>query len=164
MKDAAYSWWRQLAPRERRLISWGGTALLAALCYAYLWQPLSAERVKSRASLPQLRADTANMAAQAEEAARLRQNARAVPSGPALQAAIQQAMNEAGLDEKNVQIILLDEHRASIIIQPAAFESWTTLITRLQSEKNIRLESCNIEALAEAGMVQVRAVMGSGEK
>ncbi|PWB60176.1 MAG: hypothetical protein C3F18_00080 [Nitrosomonadales bacterium] len=159
MKETAYTWWRQLAPRERRLISWGGTALLAALCYAYLWQPLSAERVKSRASLPQLRADAANMAAQAEEAARLRQNARAVLSGPALQAAIQQAMNEAGLDEKNVQIILLDEHRASIIWRTISFDAWTALISQLQKAQRIRLESCNIESLPEAGLVRAQAVL-----
>lgn len=159
MKETAYTWWRQLAPRERRLISWGGAGLLAALCYAYLWQPLSAEHVKLRASLPQLRADAEIMTAQAEEATRLRQNARTALSGPALQAAILQAANEAGMDGKSVQITLLDGHRVNLGIQGVAFDSWASLTARLQSEKNIRLESCSIDAMPEAGMVRVQAVM-----
>lgn len=159
MKETAYTWWRQLAPRERRLISWGTTGLLAALTYAYLWQPLSAEHVKLRTSLPQMRADAANMAAQAEEATRLRKNAHAALSGPALQAAILKATNEAGMDEKSVKITLLDGHRVNLDIQGVAFDSWASLTSRLQSEKNIRLESCNIDAMPEAGMVRVQAVL-----
>lgn len=161
MKETAYSWWRQLAPRERRLISWGGAALLATLCYAYLWQPISTERLKLRASLPQLRADAADMVAEAKEVAKLRQNVRSNLSGPALQGAIQQAWEEAGMDGKNLQISLLDEHRANISIQEVAFDSWTTLIAGLQREKHVRLESCSIEALAEAGMIQVQAVLST---
>lgn len=161
MKETAYSWWRQRAPRERQLMSWGGAGLLAALCYAYLWQPLSTERLKLRASLPQLRADAAGMAAQAKEAEQLRQNVRSALSGPALQDAIQKAMNEAGINGERMQITLLDEHRANISIQKVAFDSWTTLTAGLQREKHVRLESCSIEALAEEGMVQVQAVMGT---
>lgn len=164
MKATATSWWQQLAPRERRLISWGGAGLLAALSYAYLWQPLSTERIKLRTSLPQLRADAAAMAAQAEEAASLRQNARPALSGPTLQAAIQQAMNEAGMDEKGVQITLLDEHRTNISIPRMAFENWVALTASLQSEKHIRIESCNIEALTEDDMVRVKAMMGIGPR
>ncbi len=159
MKESATSWWRQLAPRERRLIAWGGAVLLAALSYAYLWLPLDTERVKLRAGLPQMRADAALMSTQADEAASLRQNARPALSGPALQAAILQATSEAGVDEKSVQITLLDGHRANISIQGVAFDSWANLAARLQGEKNIRLESCSIEAMPEAGMVRVQAVM-----
>ncbi|MDP2962916.1 MAG: type II secretion system protein M [Sulfurimicrobium sp.] len=159
MKESATSWWRQLAPRERRLIAWGGGALLAALSYAYLWQPLNTERVKLRASLPQMRADAALMNIQAGEAANLRQNTHTPLSGPALQAAILQAMIEAGMDDKSVQITLLDGHRANLSIQGVAFDHWASVTARLQSEKNVRLESCSIEAMPEAGMVRLQAVM-----
>jgi general secretion pathway protein M len=164
MKETAKSWWRQLARRERLLIAWGGTGLLAALCYAYLWQPLNIERTRLRASLPQMRADAALMAAQAEEAAILRQDARPPLSGPALQAAIQQAGNEAGLDAKKMQIALLDEHRASISIESSDFDHWLSLTAQLQRDNHVRLESCSVEALAEAGMARVQAVMAAASK
>lgn len=159
MKATATSWWRQLAPRERRLIAWGGAGLLAALSYAYLWQPLSAERTKSRTSLPQLRADAATMAAQAEEAASLRKNARTALNAPSLQDAIQQAMNEAGMDGKSVRITLLDEHRANITWSSIPFDAWTALVAQLQKNQRIRLESCNIVPLPEAGYVRVHALL-----
>lgn len=71
MKETAYTWWRQRAPRERQLISWGGAGLLAALCYAYLWQPITVERHKLRATLPQPRENAAQMQRQAQETAQL---------------------------------------------------------------------------------------------
>lgn len=164
MKDAWKMHWQQLAPRERRVISWGGSILLAALLYAYLWQPLNAERHKLRASLPQLRASAAEMASQAQEAARLRQNAGVTPGGPALQAAIEQAASEAGTDKNTMQINLLDTNRASINIQKISFDNWTALAARLQGEKHVRLDSCAIEALTETGAVRVQAVVVTGAR
>lgn len=161
MKEIWQTRWQQLAPRERRVISLGGSILLAALLYAYLWQPLNTERHKLRASLPQLRANTAEMASQAQEAARLRQNTNAPLGNTTLQAAIQKIATEMGVDSQNLQITLLNENRASLNIPKIAFDRWVELAARLQSENLVRIESCKIEALKEGGMVQVQAVMAA---
>ena len=162
MKETAHSWWRQLAPRERRLISWGGAGLLAALCYAYLWQPITVERHKLRASLPQLRANAAQMQRQAQEIAQLKASITPAPRGEALKSAIYQAANEAGLDSKTLQANLLDESRANIALAAVSFDAWAVLVTNLQKNQRIRLESCTIEALPETGMASVRAVVTVG--
>jgi general secretion pathway protein M len=159
MKETAYSWWRQLAPRERRLISWGGTGLLAAVLYAYLWLPITVERHKLRANLPQLRANAAQMQRQAQEAAQLKASATPALRGEAIKSAIHQAANEAGLDSKTLQVNLLDEGRANIAWATVPFDAWTMLVANLQKNQGIRLESCTIEALPETGLVSVRAVV-----
>lgn len=159
MNDISTSWWRQLAPRERRFISWSGVSLLVALSYAYLWQPLSTERVKLRASLPQMRTDTAEMATEAAEAANLRQNARTAINSPSLQDTFRQFISESGIDVSGVQITQIDEQHINFSIQKAAFDSWATLVTRLQSEKRIRLESCSIEILPEKEVSRVQALL-----
>ena len=163
MKESMNAWWQQRAPRERQLISWGGIGLFTALSYAYLWQPLSTERIKLRTAQPALRAAAASMSAQAKEAASLRQKTGDALTGPALQAAIQQAANESGLDGKSLQITQPDEHHANISIPSTAFNNWIVLTERLQG-KQVRVESCSIETLAEPGMVRVRAVMSAGLK
>lgn len=162
MKETASSWWRQLAPRERQLISWGGAGLLAALCYAYLWQPITVERHKLRATLPQLRENAAQMHRQAQEAAQLKASVTPAPRGEAIKSAVYQAAKEAGLDSKTLQLNLLDEGRANIAWATVSFDAWTVLVANLQKNQGIRLESCTIEALPETGMASVRAVVTAG--
>lgn len=154
--------WQQLAPRERRVITWGVTVLLAALLYAYLWQPITVERNKLRATLPQLRENAAQMQRQAQEAARLKASVTPTPRGETIKPAIYQAAKEAGLDSKTLQVNTLDEGRADIALATASFDAWTVLVAILQKNQGIRLESCTIEALPEAGKVSVRAVVTAG--
>lgn len=161
MKETVTTWWLQLAPRERKLIIWSSSLLLAALGYAYLWQPITTERLKLRNSLLQLRVNAADMASQGAEASRLRQRAHSKLSGPDLQAAIHQIASEIEIADKNLQATLLDEHRINIIIHGAAFDNWLALASRMQSQNHVRVESCRIESMAEGGMVQIQAVMSS---
>lgn len=159
MNDISTSWWRQLAPRERQFISWSGVSLLVALSYAYLWQPLSTERDKLRSSLPQMRTDAAGMASEAAEAGNLRQHARTAINSPSLKDAFRQLINESGIDVSSVQITQLDEQHINFSTQKVTFDNWVTLVTRLQSEKRIRLESCSIEMLPEKEMSRVQALL-----
>lgn len=161
MKETAISWWRQLAPRERQLISWGATGLLAALCYAYLWQPITVERNKLRTSLPQLRVNAAQMQRQAEEVSQLKTTVIPAPHNEAIKSAISQAANESGFDSKTLQVNLLNENRANIALAAVSFDAWTNLVANLQ-KKGMRLESCTVEALPEQGMASVQGVVTTG--
>ncbi|MBZ0105232.1 MAG: type II secretion system protein M [Sulfuricella denitrificans] len=163
MKDISTFWWRQLSLRERQFISWSGVSLLAVLSYAYLWQPLDTERDKLRARLPQMRADAAGMTAEAAEIASLRQNTRTAINSSRLLDTFRQFINESGIDVSSVQIKQIDDQHINISIQKTVFDSWLTLQNRLQSEKKVRLESCIIEALSEAGMSKVQAVISITE-
>lgn len=163
MKETLKTRWTQLAPREQRLISWGGSGLLLALLYVYAWQPLNAERLKLRANLPQLRADAALMATQAEEAQHLRQNVQRLPASSPIKAAIQQAMNESGEAIPSAQITQSDDHHANISISVIPFDRWVSWLNLMQQKQHIRLDSCRIEALPQAGMIQLQAVLSSGQ-
>jgi len=161
MKEALRTWWQQLAPRERLVIGWGGAGLLVALLYAYIWQPLDAERHKLRAGLPALRVAAAGVRAGAEEASRLKASATPAPTGAALQAAVQQEVNESG-NGKALQLNLLDENRVSAAWPAISFDAWTAMAVKLQAARHIRLESATVNALPEPGMVRVQAVFASG--
>lgn len=159
MKSIGLAWWQRLAVREQRFIRWGGSALLVALIYAYLWQPLVVERQKLRVSLPQLRADAAKMRVQAEEARRIKTFAASPLSGTALQSAVRLAATGSGWDDKALQINLIDENRVNVSGPSISFDAWTTFVAQLQKGQRIRLESCNISGLPESGLVKVQAVL-----
>lgn len=161
MKETWQTRWQQLAPRERRMISWGGSGLLAALLYAYLWQPVAMERDKLRTSLPQMKDHAAQMRFQAEEAAQLKTSIRPGPKGEAIKSAIYRTAGEIGMDNKALQLNMLDEHHASISMTKVSFTTWMTLVTDLQKNQGIRLESCDIEALPETGMIHLRATLAA---
>lgn len=161
--ESTFSWWRQLAPRERRLIAWGGAGLLIALGYAYLWLPMAKEREKLRETLPQLRSDARHMQIEENEAIRLRAARATPPSGAAMLAAIRQEANQAGIDGRSLQINMLDEHRANISLTGVSFDSWMALVTQLQKTQRIGLASCGLEARPETGMVGVHGVFEAGK-
>jgi len=102
------------------------------------------------------------MQRQAQEIAQLKASITPAPRGEALKSAIYQAANEAGLDSKTLQANLLDESRANIALAAVSFDAWAVLVTNLQKNQRIRLESCTIEALPETGMASVRAVVTVG--
>ena len=165
MKELRPDWWRKLAPRERAVIGWGGGLLLLSLAYAYLWLPLAQERQKLRAGLPQMRATAAQMRVEAGEVARLRTGGAAAPSGAGLLDAVRQGARAAGIDDKSVQTGLLDQGRVNVAAAALPFDAWLVWTAGLQAGRGIRLESCAIEALPEAGMVRVQAVLAAaGQK
>lgn len=161
MKEVLQAWWRQLAQRERLLIGWGGTGLLLALAYAYVWLPLDVERHKLRAALPTLRSAASQMRAQADEAARLRGATVAAPSGAALRGAVQAAVGDAGKG-KNSQLESLDENHVAVSWPSISFDAWAALVSQLQTDARVRLESVAVDTLPEPGMVRVQAVFASG--
>ena len=161
MNTVVQNWWRNLALRERRVIAWGAGALLLALAYAYLWQPLEAERTKLKAGLPALRTAAAEVKAEAEEAVRLKSLGSSPVTGAALQAAVRQAANDAG-NGKTLQLGMLDDTRVNAAWPAISFDAWTGMLTALQAGQHVRLESATVEALPATGMVRVQAVFSAG--
>lgn len=157
-----------LAARERRLIVWGGSGLLAALFYAWGWQPIWKERQALRAALPTLQANARQMDADAQEVARLRASAQSAPSGTTIQAtisaAIQQASRESGLSSEALQITPLDPQHASLKLEPVTLDQWNALTVALSGNARIRVENCLIEPSQKPGMVKVTAQVSSGER
>lgn len=150
-----------LAARERRLIIWGGSGLLAALFYAWGWQPIWKEKQVLRAALPALQASARQMDADAQEVARLRSAAQATPSATAIpatiSAAIGQAGRESGLSPESLQISPIDPQHASLKLEPVTLDQWNALTVALSNNARIRVEHCLIEPLEKPGLVKVTA-------
>jgi len=149
--------WRQRTPAERRTLALGGAVLAIALLYAFIWHPLSQERQRLQASLPQLRAVAAQLRMQSAEVTLLRQ----LPQkdfGNSLRSAIEFANAHGGIGAPS-QIVPLDAGRVRVEFNAIAFDSWIDWANVLQTEQGVRIESAAVIALAEPGMVNIKATL-----
>ena len=162
MKQGVQQFWQARNPRERRIIAAGFGGLLAALFYAYLWQPMAAERLRMQARLPQLRMEAAQMRQQLDEVTRLRAARSLQPEfNASLQGALEQAAATEGMREAVTRITPQADRRARVELGSVAFDAWVKWTARLHKDAGMRLESCRIEAQG-AGKVRVEAVFAQG--
>lgn len=99
MRAALVQWWQRLAERERRLVVFGTSIVVAVLVYMTLWEPAAEGIRRLRADLPQLRAQEASLRSMATEASTLRAagGATAAVAPPDRVAAVRRSLQRAGL-------------------------------------------------------------------
>lgn len=161
----ARTFWQQINPRERLVISGGALLLLIIIVYFYLWQPLSQERLRLRASLPQLKLSAAQMRANVDEVMRLKANLNQAPqSAQSLHTMLEQSAAAYKLRESMSQLNTEGDNRIRLSMASVPFDDWIQWLAQLQTQYRIRLESCRVEGLAQPGMVKVEAVLiGAGK-
>ena len=149
--------WRRLSSREQMAMSGGAGLLVVVLLVFYVWQPLEKERTRLRTSLPTLRLEAQQMRVDAAEVPRLNSTAKPSSNAGGLRAAVEQAASVHGLQV--TQVSSEGTNKLSITLAVAPFDSWVKWLAALQAQYAIRLESCRVDALSQAGMVKVQAVL-----
>ena len=159
IKENLHQFWQQRSRNERRTLRIGGIVLAIALLYAFVWYPLSQEQQRLRNALPQARAAAAQMQFQAQEVARMRSLPQKT-SNNNLRSAVESASARNNLGAP-AEFLPLGTDRARITYNSAVFESWIEWVKFLQLEQGVRVESADITALTEPGMVKIQAVLAS---
>ncbi|MBU1691491.1 MAG: type II secretion system protein M [Gammaproteobacteria bacterium] len=160
MKERFQQFWMQASPRERWLIGGGFGLLLVVVLVFYVWQPLVHDRQKLRANLPQLRASAEQMRLNAAEVARLKMLPAAASSqNGGIRSAVENSSVAFKLRDSMSQISVEGDGRVSISMTTVPFDSWVRWLGHLQEQYRIRLESCQVEALPQPGMVRIKAVL-----
>lgn len=162
MRTTIAQFWQQRNHTERRTIAIGGTVLAIALLYAFIWQPMTQEQQYLRQALPQMRAAAAQMHMQATEVDRL----RSLPQknfNNSLSGALEYAAARSSVGAPS-QLTPLNDGRTRIAFNATAFDSWIEWIRVLQAEQGLRVESVEISALAEPGMVKTQTVLSLPSK
>jgi general secretion pathway protein M len=154
--------WRQLEARERRLLAWGGIALVLFLLYVSIWAPMRADIKRLRVSVPQNQTKLALMRIQAQEVAQLRASTpTATPSGNLLSTVEQSAMNR-GLRQSMTRIEPEGANAARVTFEEVNFNSLVSWLAELQAQ-GVRVENANLQRLPATGLVSVRLVLrGAG--
>ena len=145
MKEALKALWENRTQRDRTAIGAAAILIALAIAYAYVWLPVTRERDRLLARLPELRAQAEGMARDVRELEHLRGSRGAAP--PELKGAIEQAVAASGIATGPGAITQQNTHevRISLPSVPAAV-AWP-LIARLQAERGVRLQSARLTTL-----------------
>ena len=154
----AVTWFKERAPRERLALAAGATAVVLLVAYGWIWIPLTADTARLRLSLPPLRKQAAQLAADAAEATRLVSSPKPQLTGETLGAAIEQSVAAAGMKDR-FRVTPLDGGRAQLNADGIGFNEWINLVATLQQSRNARVESVRIEPQPGSSLVQVQAVL-----
>lgn len=157
MQERLQQFWQQRSRNEQRTLRIGGIVLAIAFLYAFVWYPLAQAQQHLRSTLPQMRAAAAQMQFQAQEVARMR-NLPPKTISNNLRSAVESATARGSIGAP-AEFLPLDAGRARITYQSAIFDHWIEWIKYLQVEQGVRVESADITALTEPGMVKVQAVL-----
>lgn len=151
--------WRARPASERLMLGGGALLAIVLLAYAYIWLPIQRELDQLRPGLPQLRAQAAQLQRDAAEVDRLRARPAAPASTGSLAALIEQRARAAGLRERIGAITPQDAGRVRVQLPRVGFDAWLGWIGELQTAHGVRIESVDIEATDEVGMVKIDAVL-----
>lgn len=149
--------WSAREPREKRLLTIGGTVLGIALVYSVFFSPAYEGRAKLREELPQLRAQLAQMQAEAREARELSAAAAGVPpSGDALHQALVDSLAAHGL--QNVQVTALGD-AMQVRAKNIAFGDWIGWVDDARKANKVQVSEANVTALDKPGQVDLDATL-----
>lgn len=162
--DALRAAWQARRPRERAALVFGGVLVAALLLYGFAWEPLRAEHKRLREFLPQLRAQSAQFAADAAEAGRLRRTQQTISRTENARASVEAAAVESGVRPRIRSVKEVAAGRLQVAVEPVPYEGLIRWIGLLASGAGITVESVQLRPGPTPGTVLVDTLVlkGSG--
>jgi type II secretory pathway component PulM len=130
---------------------------LALIVFFLLWRPLNSERLRLAKRVPELRATLQQMQGQAREVKGL----QARPKPVSLEVALDETGREIGISDLKRSLQSDGPERVRLNVNSIEFNKWIAWMGKLQKERAIRLDSAQVEALPESGMVKINSVVTS---
>ena len=163
MKQQWQEFWQARNARERMILSYGSIFLALALLYGMAWLPISEQRKKLSASLPQLRSQAAQLHADSQQVTALRANSSAASGSTNAKSGVETGLQAVGLRDKITAIDRVDDHRVRITFNAIAFDGLLSFLETMQSEQRLRVESLQVEGLPQTGRVKGTATLAGPE-
>jgi len=148
-------WLEAREPRERAAIVGGAVLLGLAVLWAYVWEPLAADRVRLVEGLPRLRVQAIQVKTQAGEVDQLRAAGRARGPAGVPPSAIEETMKSAGLADTLTSVSTLGEGRVQVALRPVAFDTLVRALAQLAEVRGVTVDSLVLKTAGEPGKVQV---------
>ncbi len=156
------AFWAERSLRERTVLAGAGALVLATVLYALLWDPGLEARKRLSATLPRLRAQVEDMRLQKKEVELLRRTPGITSPNADLRALLRASVERSPLQRSVERIEWRTNDRVLVAASAVEFDQWLDWVRALQRELGVRLDSCEISALAQPGQVRVEAVFASG--
>ncbi|HHS83399.1 MAG TPA: type II secretion system protein M [Gammaproteobacteria bacterium] len=157
-------YWEGLQPRERLMLFAGGIAVLFALVYFLLWQPVMNARTEMQQEVLQQRALLLWMKDAASEAKSLRgvtgQKVKGL-GGQSLLSLVDQSAKQEGLGGA-MKRVEPDGKQVRIWFEAASFDRLIAWLEKISKNNGIRVVSATIERADGTGLVDVRLRLAGG--
>jgi len=156
------AWWKALSAREQRLFLGGGGALIIAVLYWGLWQPLA-----NRAEMAERRLQTERqllswVSTKADEITTLR--GRSGSTGTVSNKGLNQVVNET-TRRFRIELIRMQprSEAVQVWVKPLPFNTLVNWLAFLKDEHGIDTQFLDVSKADSAGMVEVsRLQLGRG--
>jgi len=143
--------WRQLAPRERRMIGGGAVVLALAVIWFVLFEPAWLGRQRLRSELPELRAQVARMASLSEEARTLGDVRAESISAAMVRAELQRTLTASGL--ANIASVDAGTDLIRVRFDSARFDLAIDWLAQVVRDARLRVADVSIVRDPQAGRV-----------
>lgn len=161
--ETVRQFWSQREPRERALLACGATLAIAALLYLLLIDPAFSAIARLQRSLPNARAQSAQLAALLSEVRALKSRpAVANAAGADAPAAIEQSLAAAGL--KAVRMVPVADGALQLTFANVPYAAWSVWLAAAERELGMHAISVKVKATAAPGNADVELALRSGRE
>ncbi len=149
--------WSSRPARERRVLAGLAVFVAVAACLALMSAALAAREPLQR-QVQDLRALSAGMDRQARELEQLRRLPEPAPPGGTLLERVQSALDARLSAAGPTRLETPDARHVVVVFEAVSFRAWLGWLEDLAS-RQVRLESCRIEALPAAGQASISVTL-----
>ena len=156
------AWWKGLSAREQRLVLGGGSALLLAILYWGIWQPLAASAQTTETRLQAERQLLTWVSTKADEIVSLRGTSGS--TGAVSGKGLNQVINET-TGRYRIEVIRMQPRSdaVQVWVKPLPFNTLINWLAFLRDEHGIDAQFLDVSKTDQAGMVEVnRLQLGRG--
>lgn len=155
--------WDKRPAQERRLLGITSVVLAPVVVYFLLWQPAHDAVAKLNKSLPTLRMQATVVKRQAAEVGALKQRSQPAMLTPtAMKLAIENSAVSFQLRNSIEALDGVEPNGVRITFSSVPYAKWLSWMRNLQQEQHIRVDTLNVAALQNPGMVKISATLVNG--
>ena len=160
-------WWNGLAPREQRMVLFGGIALVIMAFYFGIWEPVQTQKENLEKAIAEQRAvrDWIQQAAIEVDAlrGRSRTGSRAASGGRSLLAVVDQTAKQGKLGPALRRVEPEGTAAVRVWLDQASFDDTVRWLAGLQRDHGIFVSTITVDRQDAPGMVNVRlSLQGAG--
>lgn len=152
--------WERASPRERAMLGAAALVVIAALGWAFIWQPMTNDIARMQRDNARNHAVLAAARAQAADLAALAREPRPAAGGDA-RAAVERVIAERGLRPALTSIDLQDG-RVRVLFNSVRFETLAATLDALARTDGLRLADAVLTTRVEPGTVRAELTFVRG--
>jgi general secretion pathway protein M len=155
-------WFYSLQPREKLYLIAGAAALVLALVYFSLWQPLTSAVTRLDETVAQRQRDIVWMGAASGNVRQMQQNSQRRMSSRSMLAVVDQAITTANLKSGLQRMEPDGKNTVKLWLNKSSFDQIVAMLGQLEQAQGIAVQTLAITSAEGVGLVDARITLSRG--